>query len=122
VRGVPRRSPTAGTAMRRGGSKKSQCADPTAKYFHGKDEMSESARADSIEAWMIRLRVRELRELRGWTQQELASRVGVRRQTIIAIEQGGTTRVTLEVLERLGQALGVDSALLIETKPGRAGE
>ena len=35
----------------------------------------------------IRNQVRELRALREMTQQELADRVGVTRQTVIAIEQ-----------------------------------
>lgn len=33
-------------------------------------------------------RLRKLRTARGWTQQELATLVGVSRQTIIAIEKG----------------------------------
>lgn len=33
-------------------------------------------------------RVRELREARGWTQRELAERLDVSRQTVIAIERG----------------------------------
>lgn len=33
-------------------------------------------------------RVKELRELRGWTQQELADAVGVSRQSINSIERG----------------------------------
>ncbi len=33
-------------------------------------------------------RVREFREKFGWTQEELAKKVGVTRQTIIAIEKG----------------------------------
>lgn len=32
--------------------------------------------------------VRELRELRGWSQQEFGDRLGVSRQTIISIEKG----------------------------------
>jgi putative transcriptional regulator len=32
--------------------------------------------------------LRQLRQLRGWTQQELGSRVGTSRQAIIAIENG----------------------------------
>lgn len=35
----------------------------------------------------IRNRVRELRAARSMTQQELADRIGVTRQTVIAIEQ-----------------------------------
>lgn len=33
-------------------------------------------------------KVRELRQVRGWTQQELGARVGTSRQAIIAIENG----------------------------------
>ncbi len=33
-------------------------------------------------------RVRELREEKGWSQQYLATRLGVSRQTIISIEHG----------------------------------
>lgn len=33
-------------------------------------------------------RIREVREAQGWTQQELAERAGVSRQSIISIERG----------------------------------
>ncbi|NLT73938.1 MAG: helix-turn-helix domain-containing protein, partial [Chloroflexi bacterium] len=36
----------------------------------------------------MRNRLEELRSQRGWTQQELAERVGVSRQTIISLERG----------------------------------
>ncbi|MEM7116536.1 MAG: helix-turn-helix transcriptional regulator [Chloroflexota bacterium] len=36
----------------------------------------------------LKNRLRELRAARRWTQQALAGRVGVSRQTIIAIEKG----------------------------------
>jgi len=36
----------------------------------------------------VRNRLEELRSQRGWTQQELAERVGVSRQTIISLERG----------------------------------
>ena len=36
----------------------------------------------------MRNRVRELRTERGWTQVDLADRVGVSRQSVIAIETG----------------------------------
>jgi putative transcriptional regulator len=39
-------------------------------------------------AVFVRNRLRELRETNGWLQQELANRIGVSRQTIIAIEKG----------------------------------
>ena len=36
----------------------------------------------------MRNRLRELREENGWSQQTLAEKLGVSRQTIISIEQG----------------------------------
>jgi len=36
----------------------------------------------------VKNKVRELRQVRGWTQQELGARVGTSRQAIIAIENG----------------------------------
>ena len=59
------------------------------------------------------LRVRELREARGWSQRELARRAGVRQATLSAIENEQTTGIDFETLERLAEALGVDPAFLI---------
>lgn len=71
----------------------------------------------------IYLRVRELREARGWTQVELAERAGLRRPTISAIENEQTKGVDFDVLERLANALGVDPGFLIvrsdRTRPQR---
>ncbi len=61
----------------------------------------------------ITLRVRELREARGWSQAELANRSGVRRATISAIENAKTTGVDFETLEGLARALKVDPGYLI---------
>jgi phage repressor protein C with HTH and peptisase S24 domain len=46
-----------------------------------------------------------LRTARGWSQQELANRVGVRQNTIAAIETGATTRT--KYLADIARALGV---------------
>jgi transcriptional regulator with XRE-family HTH domain len=59
------------------------------------------------------LRVRELREARGWSQRELARRAGVRQATLSAIENAQTTGIDFETLERLAKALDVDPAFLI---------
>ncbi len=64
----------------------------------------------------ITLRVRELREARGWSQAELANRSGVRRATISAIENDQTTGVDFETLEGLARALEVDPGYLIVKK------
>jgi transcriptional regulator with XRE-family HTH domain len=70
----------------------------------------------------LRLRVRELREALGLSQVQLAEQTGIRRATLIAIEQGRTSRVDFEVLEKLGRALGVAPGLLIvETGSGTKG-
>lgn len=63
---------------------------------------------------MITNRLRELREQRlqttpnsaAWTQEGLATRVGVSRQTIIAIEKG-TYNPSLELAFKLSNVFGV---------------
>jgi putative transcriptional regulator len=54
----------------------------------------------------IRNQVRELRALREMTQQELADRIGVTRQTVIAIEQDKYSP-SLETAFKVAIALGV---------------
>jgi putative transcriptional regulator len=50
-------------------------------------------------------RLREARAERGWTQAELAERVGVTRKTINTVENGVFTPSTLLAL-KLAQAMG----------------
>ncbi len=50
--------------------------------------------------------VRQLRELRGWTQQRLATVSGVPRPTLAGLEAGGENP-TLSVMVRVATALGV---------------
>lgn len=64
----------------------------------------------------IRLRLRELREARGWTQAELASRAGVARATVNRLEQRPPRLLDLVTMERLARALGVDPAVLLVTE------
>jgi len=54
----------------------------------------------------IRNKIRELRALRAITQQELADRVGVTRQTVIAIEQDRYSP-SLETAFKVAIVLGV---------------
>ncbi len=54
----------------------------------------------------IRNQIRELRAVREMTQQELADRVGVTRQTVIAIEQDKYSP-SLETAFKVALALGV---------------
>lgn len=53
------------------------------------------------------------REQRGWTQAELAARVGVHRVTVAALE-GGRKTVSLDLLERLARALRVRPGRLLD--------
>lgn len=69
----------------------------------------------------IRLRVRELREAKAMSQEQLARAAKVRPATLTQIENARTTRVDLRVLERLADALGVDPSFLIERLPVRRG-
>ena len=62
----------------------------------------------------IRIRLKQVRESRGLTQVELAAASGVRRATISDIENGKTSGIDFEVLERLATALGVNAAVMIE--------
>ncbi len=55
---------------------------------------------------LIRNQVRELRAARTMTQQELADRIGVTRQTVIAIEQDKYSP-SLETAFKVAQVLGV---------------
>ena len=66
----------------------------------------------------ITLRVRELREAKGWSQAELARRAGVQRVTVTLIENHRTKGVDFETLEKLARALEVDPGYLI-VKRGR---
>lgn len=61
----------------------------------------------------ITLRVRELREARGWSQAELARQAGIRPSTLSAIENGQTNGVDFKTLEKLAGALEVDPGYLI---------
>lgn len=70
---------------------------------------------------MLRNRIRELRTQRGWSQEALASRVGVSNQQVSNLETG-TSELSLRWIERLAKAFevpaedmvgaGVDEGLL----------
>ena len=64
----------------------------------------------------IQLRVRELREARGWSQAELARRADVRPATLSNIETRQTKGIDFETLEKLAKALGCDPGYLIVKK------
>ena len=64
----------------------------------------------------ISLRVKELRQAKGWSQAELAEKAGIRRATLSAIEAEQTTGVDFETLQSLAQSLGCDPGYLIVKK------
>lgn len=59
--------------------------------------------------------IRALRQERGWTQAELASWLGVARQTVVSLEQGGP--VNVEVAMRALAMLGA-KALIVSKSQG----
>jgi transcriptional regulator with XRE-family HTH domain len=70
----------------------------------------------------IRVRLKETRESRGLTQVELATLSGVGRPTISNIENGKTSGIDFQVLEKLANALGVNAAVLIEHTTEKKGK
>ncbi|MCH7876301.1 MAG: helix-turn-helix transcriptional regulator [Gemmatimonadetes bacterium] len=66
----------------------------------------------------VNLRVRELREARGWSQRELARRAGVRAATVSHLESGKAKSAGFETLEKLAAALGCDPGYLIVKSGG----
>lgn len=66
----------------------------------------------------IRLRVKELRTVRGWSQEELSRRAEVRQATISDLENGKAKSIDLALLERLARAFEVDAGYLFVTTAG----
>ena len=71
----------------------------------------------------VRSEVRRLRFLHGEiTQEELAARVGVTRQTIVAIEKGNyDPSVSLAIRIARVFDVSVEEVFLLEQRPGRRG-
>jgi DNA-binding Xre family transcriptional regulator len=62
----------------------------------------------------VRLRLRELRDARGWTQAKLAREADLRQATISELETGSTQGVAFDTLDKLASALGVEPGDLLE--------
>lgn len=62
---------------------------------------------DSAATSTLASNVKNLREQKGWTQDELAAKVNVKQAAISHIETG-RANPTLLILENLARALGVD--------------
>ena len=58
------------------------------------------------------IRLKHLREQRGWTQQELADKAGVPRMTIWRIERSEHHYTRMDVAVKLARVLGVSLDLL----------
>jgi len=56
--------------------------------------------------------VKQLRDERGWTQEELAKKAGLNKQSIFRIEDNQYSGAKRETIEKLSKALGVDAAAL----------
>lgn len=67
----------------------------------------------------IHIRVREVREARGWTQAQLAERADCAQSKISYLETGRTQRIDLPLLERVAKALGVEPGELLVRTSGR---
>lgn len=84
------------------------------KRQRGSSPESSAAYAAAKYAFELGERVRELREERGWSQKELASRTGMSQPAVARFEAGGTTP-TLAVLDRMARAFEMN--LRIEITP-----
>ena len=58
------------------------------------------------EAVELALLIRQLRENKGWTRQEVATRLGMSQTTYVRWEKPGKFNATLNTLKRLGQVFG----------------
>ena len=66
----------------------------------------------------LRNSVRELRAERGMTQQDLADKIGVTRQTVIAIEQDKYSP-SLETAFKIAMVFGVPLEVVFQYEAGR---
>jgi transcriptional regulator with XRE-family HTH domain len=65
---------------------------------------------------IVAIRVRQVRNVRAWTQEELSERVGLSVRYIGQIERNQASP-SVRVLGRLSQALGVHPAELLTREP-----
>ena len=62
----------------------------------------------------LRLRIRELRTRKGWSQAELARRAGMN-VSVVNRAESGAAAATLTTLEKLAKALGVSARSLLSS-------
>ena len=56
----------------------------------------------------VAFQIRRLRESKGWSQKDLAKRVGCSQQAVSAVEQAGYKRHSLPLLRRIAHVLDAD--------------
>jgi transcriptional regulator with XRE-family HTH domain len=61
--------------------------------------------------------LRETRQERGWSPEELATRSGVPVEVIVGTEAGQHQHLTPDALQALARALGVNASTLSELRP-----
>jgi transcriptional regulator with XRE-family HTH domain len=71
---------------------------------------------------MLKDRIRELRQARGWNQTDLAARAGLRQGTIANLETGARDNPTQDTLDKLARALDVPVSELLGEGDILAGE
>jgi transcriptional regulator with XRE-family HTH domain len=70
----------------------------------------------------VAVNVRRLREARGWTQAELASRADGMSERLYRLVESGQTNVTASTMTRLADALGVDVVEILAPIQARSAE
>jgi len=65
---------------------------------------------------MIAKRLKELRNMRRWTQQKLAEKAGLSFNAVTKIEQGAAKHPTLKTLLKLADAFGISLDDLVGRK------
>jgi ribosome-binding protein aMBF1 (putative translation factor) len=56
----------------------------------------------------VAFQIRRLRESKGWSQKDLAKRVGCSQQAVSAVQQAGYKRHSLPLLRRIAHVLDAD--------------
>lgn len=62
--------------------------------------------------------LKQMRQARGWSQQELAAQAGVAIATVQKLEQNGAIPVEVETIERIAESLSVAIAELTGSPDG----
>lgn len=66
----------------------------------------------------VAFQIRRLRESKGWSQKDLATKVGCSQQAISAVEQAGYKSHSLPLLRRIAQVL--DAQVVVALVPRKA--